>query len=57
MATSPPTAGVYTARLRPHEEVTSVLRDHRDQLDARAKALVQNETLDKADAYAAAGIA
>jgi hypothetical protein len=37
--------------------VTSVLRDHRDQLDARAKALVQNETLDKADAYAAAGIA
>src|SRR4051794_27373616 len=40
-----------------HHDVTILLTDHRDNLDALAEALLARETLDEADAYAAAGIA
>jgi cell division protease FtsH len=39
-----------------HDEVVELLREHRDKLDALAEALLEHETLDQADAYAAAGI-
>ena len=39
-----------------HQEVTSLLTDHRDQLESLAQALLQHETLDALDAYAAAGV-
>ena len=39
-----------------HEEVLALLEDNRDKLDALAQALLEHETLDQADAYAAAGI-
>jgi cell division protease FtsH len=39
-----------------HEEVTSLLGEHRDQLEQLAQALLAAETLDAADAYAAAGL-
>jgi cell division protease FtsH len=39
-----------------HEEVTELLREHRDKLDSLAEALLEHETLDQLDAYAAAGI-
>ena len=39
-----------------HDEVIELLRDHRDKLDSLAKALLEHETLDQPDAYAAAGI-
>ena len=38
-----------------HTEVTALLEEHRDQLQSLA--LLAHETLDEADAYAAAGIA
>jgi cell division protease FtsH len=38
------------------EEVTHLLSEHRDQLDGLAHALLENETLDAPDAYAAAGV-
>ena len=38
------------------EEVAELLREHRDQLEALADALVAHETLDETEAYAAAGI-
>jgi cell division protease FtsH len=38
-----------------HVEVTQLLSDHRDQLESLARALLEAETLDAADAYAAAG--
>ena len=34
----------------------SLLSEHRDKLDSLAKALLEHETLDQPDAYAAAGI-
>jgi cell division protease FtsH len=37
-----------------HDDVTRLLTDHRDQLESLARALLQAETLDAADAYAAA---
>jgi cell division protease FtsH len=39
-----------------HEEVTRLLTEHRDQLESLAAALLQAETLDAPDAYAAAGL-
>src|SRR5437879_496051 len=39
-----------------HAEVTQLLTEHRDQLESLASALLEAETLDAADAYAAAGV-
>ncbi|MEA2315666.1 MAG: cell division protease FtsH [Solirubrobacteraceae bacterium] len=39
-----------------HEEATRLLLGHREQLDSLAQALLKGETLDAADAYAAAGV-
>ena len=40
-----------------HDEVIELLGQHRDKLDSLATALLEHETLDQTDAYAAAGIA
>jgi cell division protease FtsH len=40
-----------------HAEVTDLLTDHREQLDSLTHALLEAETLDAPDAYAAAGVA
>jgi cell division protease FtsH len=40
-----------------YEEVLTLLREHRASLDSLAAALLERETLDQADAYAAAGVA
>jgi cell division protease FtsH len=39
-----------------HHEVTALLESNRDRLEALALALLAHETLDEADAYAAAGL-
>ena len=39
-----------------HEEATSLLTEHRDQLESLARALLKAETLDAPEAYAAAGV-
>jgi cell division protease FtsH len=39
-----------------HAEVTQLLREHREQLDSLTHALLAAETLDAADAYAAARV-
>ena len=39
-----------------HEEVRALLEENRGRLDSLAKALLEHETLDQADAYAAAGL-
>ena len=39
-----------------HQEVTRLLTDHREQLNSLARALLATETLDTAEAYAAAGV-
>ena len=39
-----------------HDEVTQPLSGHRGQLDNLTHALLQGETLDAPDAYAAAGV-
>ena len=39
-----------------HEHVTQLMSGHREQLDALAGALLEHETLEQAEAYAAAGI-
>ncbi len=39
-----------------HTEVTELLRSHRGNLDSLVSALLERETLDEADAYAAAGL-
>jgi cell division protease FtsH len=38
------------------EATGQLLADNRDKLDSLAEALLERETLDEADAYAAAGI-
>jgi cell division protease FtsH len=39
-----------------HDEVAMLLTDNRQRLDALARALLEHETLDEDDAYAAAGV-
>ena len=39
-----------------HQEVTQLLGEHREQLEALTQALLKEETLDAVDAYAAAGV-
>jgi cell division protease FtsH len=39
-----------------HDDVTKLLRDHRDQLESLTRALLKTETLDARDAYASAGL-
>jgi cell division protease FtsH len=39
-----------------YEDALSLLREHRDQLNGLANKLLETETLDEDDAYAAAGI-
>jgi cell division protease FtsH len=39
-----------------HEEVTELLRSHRSNLDSLVTGLLEHETLDEAEAYAAAGL-
>ena len=39
-----------------HREVVALLQEHRDKLDSLATALLEHETLDEEDAYAAAGV-
>jgi cell division protease FtsH len=39
-----------------HDEVVSLLRENRARLDALVNALLEHETLDEEDAYAAAGV-
>jgi cell division protease FtsH len=39
-----------------YDDVIALLRESRDKLDALAEALLEQETLDGADAYAAAGV-
>jgi cell division protease FtsH len=39
-----------------HEEVTALLREHREQLEQLTRALLAAETLDAIDAYRAAGV-
>ena len=39
-----------------HAQVTQLLRENRGKLDALAEALLEHETLDEDDAYAAAGV-
>jgi cell division protease FtsH len=40
-----------------HQQVLSLLRENRGKLDSLASALLEHETLDEEDAYAAAGVA
>src|SRR6266567_2453910 len=39
-----------------HQEVTALLQENRSKLDSLASALLEHETLDEEDAYAAAGV-
>jgi cell division protease FtsH len=39
-----------------HDEVTELLRTHRSNLDSLVAGLLEHETLDEAEAYAAAGL-
>jgi cell division protease FtsH len=39
-----------------HQEVVALLRQNRGKLDSLASALLEHETLDEEDAYAAAGV-
>jgi ATP-dependent Zn protease len=44
------------SRRKSHEEVVALLRQNRSKLDSLASALLEHETLDEEDAYAAAGV-
>jgi len=39
-----------------HQQVVELLRQNRSKLDSLATALLEHETLDEVDAYAAAGV-
>ncbi|MFL5953799.1 MAG: ATP-dependent zinc metalloprotease FtsH [Gaiellaceae bacterium] len=59
---SPATQEIVDAEVRrivdrAHGEVSTLLGENREKLDALAQALLEHETLDEADAYAAAGVA
>ncbi|MFF7126716.1 MULTISPECIES: ATP-dependent zinc metalloprotease FtsH [unclassified Streptomyces] len=61
LAAAPQTLDVIDTEMRRivdecYEEACRKLRDHRGQLDALAQALLENETLEEADAYRIAGI-
>jgi cell division protease FtsH len=61
LAAAPHTLDVIDGEMRRivdecYEEACRTLRDHRDRLDALAQALLENETLEEADAYRIAGI-
>ncbi|MES5817325.1 ATP-dependent zinc metalloprotease FtsH [Streptomyces sp. RG80] len=61
LAAAPQTLDVIDDEMRRivddcYEEACRKLRDHRGQLDALAQALLENETLEEADAYRIAGI-
>ncbi|MFF8972080.1 ATP-dependent zinc metalloprotease FtsH [Streptomyces sp. NPDC014995] len=62
LAAAPQTLDVIDSEMRRivdecYEEASRKLRDHRARLDALAEALLENETLEEADAYRIAGIA
>ncbi|GGW75361.1 ATP-dependent zinc metalloprotease FtsH [Streptomyces lucensis JCM 4490] len=61
LSAAPQTLDVIDAEMRRivdecYEEACHKLRDHRGRLDALAQALLDNETLEEADAYRIAGI-
>ncbi|MGQ4415672.1 ATP-dependent zinc metalloprotease FtsH [Streptomyces sp. SAS_269] len=61
LSAAPQTLDVIDAEMRRivdecYEEACQKLRDHRGRLDALAQALLENETLEEADAYRIAGI-
>ncbi|MGW2486580.1 ATP-dependent zinc metalloprotease FtsH [Streptomyces sp. NPDC001606] len=61
LAAAPQTLDVIDAEMRRfvdecYEEACRKLREHRGQLDALAQALLENETLEEAEAYRIAGI-
>ncbi|UXY30197.1 ATP-dependent zinc metalloprotease FtsH [Streptomyces sp. HUAS TT20] len=61
LSAAPQTLDVIDAEMRRivdecYEEACRKLRDHRSQLDALTEALLENETLEEADAYRIAGI-
>ena len=58
---SPDTAKVVDAEVtrivtEAHEAVTALLTEHREQLESLARELLEHETLDAPEAYAAAGV-
>jgi cell division protease FtsH len=58
---SPETQQLIDAEVRrmvaaAHDEVVELLGENRDKLDSLAEALLEHETLDQLDAYAAAGV-
>ncbi|MGW2097047.1 ATP-dependent zinc metalloprotease FtsH [Streptomyces olivaceoviridis] len=61
LSAAPQTLDVIDSEMRRivdecYEEACRKLRDHRGRLDALARALLENETLEEADAYRIAGI-
>jgi cell division protease FtsH len=61
LSAAPQTLDVIDAEMRRivdecYEEACHKLREHRSQLDALTEALLENETLEEADAYRIAGI-
>ncbi|MFI8535963.1 ATP-dependent zinc metalloprotease FtsH [Streptomyces aquilus] len=61
LAAAPQTLDVIDGEMRRivdecYDEACRKLRDHRGQLDALAEALLENETLEEADAYRIAGV-